>query len=180
MDGRWTRWTNPSEDARIQLDAFATWTIWAGPSIDRVTWTLHASPSIPAPVFNDLAHELAHNSISNHRRAAQRTARRITTPHAHCPRTVVRPEPVTIADSTVAPLSFCGRAQREPSDPQRQHPRRAAEAGGDFTLALHCLGEFFLNATSRESPPHAHPPPPVHLQPFSALNQDLKPPPFVV
>ncbi|MGW5690769.1 DUF317 domain-containing protein [Streptomyces asiaticus] len=79
IDGRWIRWTPPSEDAGVQLDAFATGIIWAGPCIDRPTWTLHASPSTPAPVTTDLANELAHNSTSNHPRAARRTARRITT-----------------------------------------------------------------------------------------------------
>ncbi|WNE95490.1 DUF317 domain-containing protein [Streptomyces luomodiensis] len=64
------------------------WTIWADPSIDQPIWTLHASPSTPASLITDLANELAHNSTSK----------------------VVRLEPATIADSTVAPLSFCGRA----------------------------------------------------------------------
>lgn len=89
VDGRWIRWTNPSNDAGVQFDAFAaqrpdsplaTWTIWAGPSIDRPAWTLHASPSTPALVINDLAEALVH-STSNHQRAAARhTVRRTTTP----------------------------------------------------------------------------------------------------
>ncbi|MFF9778539.1 DUF317 domain-containing protein [Streptomyces sp. NPDC013978] len=58
VDGRWIRWTNPSADAGIQFDAFAaqqpnstlaTWTIWAGRSIDHSTWRVTASPYTPAP-----------------------------------------------------------------------------------------------------------------------------------
>ncbi|MET7795365.1 DUF317 domain-containing protein [Streptomyces decoyicus] len=68
--GRWMRWTSPSEDAGVQFDALAattsdslaTWTIWAGPSVDQPTWALHASPHTPAPVIADLATELAHGT----------------------------------------------------------------------------------------------------------------------
>ncbi|MFF3372121.1 DUF317 domain-containing protein [Streptomyces sp. NPDC002680] len=71
VDGRWMRWTNPSEDAGVQFDAFAaqnpnsplgTWTIWAGPHVDQRTWALHASPSTPASVIADLAGELTHGT----------------------------------------------------------------------------------------------------------------------
>ncbi|WP_256966355.1 DUF317 domain-containing protein, partial [Streptomyces griseiscabiei] len=52
VSGRWIRWTSPDADAGVQFDAFAaqqpnstlaTWTIWAGPSIDHPTWTITAS-----------------------------------------------------------------------------------------------------------------------------------------
>ncbi|MEU8918408.1 DUF317 domain-containing protein [Streptomyces libani] len=65
------RWTNLSEDAGVQFDAFAaqklnsslaTWTIWAGPSVDQPTWALHASPHAPASMIASLATELAHGS----------------------------------------------------------------------------------------------------------------------
>ncbi|MFE9911459.1 DUF317 domain-containing protein [Streptomyces clavifer] len=68
VDGRWIRWTSPAEDAGMRFDAFAaqhpnhnlaTWTIWAGPSIDHPTWTLTASPRTPSPLLADLAENLA-------------------------------------------------------------------------------------------------------------------------
>ncbi|MEU8784801.1 DUF317 domain-containing protein [Streptomyces sp. NPDC048637] len=71
IDGRWMRWTNLSEDAGVQFDAFAaqkpssplaTWTIWAGPSVDQPTWALHASPHAPASMIASLATELAHGT----------------------------------------------------------------------------------------------------------------------
>ncbi|WP_307058516.1 DUF317 domain-containing protein [Streptomyces achromogenes] len=51
VDGRWIRWTNLAGDAGVQFDAFAaqnansalaTWTVWAGPNIDRAAWAIHA------------------------------------------------------------------------------------------------------------------------------------------
>ncbi|MBP5870421.1 DUF317 domain-containing protein [Streptomyces scabiei] len=71
VDGRWLRWTNPSGDVGIQFDAFAaqtpnstlaTWTIWAGPSIDHPTWTVTASPYAPSVLLADLAENLAHGT----------------------------------------------------------------------------------------------------------------------
>ncbi|WSQ12887.1 DUF317 domain-containing protein [Streptomyces sp. NBC_01231] len=71
VDGRWLRWTNASLDAGVQFDAFAaqqpnsslaTWTLWAGPTIDQPTWMIHASPCAPAPMIADLAEELAHGT----------------------------------------------------------------------------------------------------------------------
>ncbi|MEU9189259.1 DUF317 domain-containing protein [Streptomyces sp. NPDC048484] len=71
VDGRWIRWTNLAEDAGVQFDAFAaqnpnsplaTWTIWAGPSINQPSWALHASPYAPASMIADLASELAHGT----------------------------------------------------------------------------------------------------------------------
>ncbi|AWN32474.1 DUF317 domain-containing protein [Streptomyces sp. NEAU-S7GS2] len=71
IDGRWMRWTNLSEDAGVQFDAFAaqnpssslaTWTIWAGPSIGQSTWALRASPHAPASMIASLATELAHGT----------------------------------------------------------------------------------------------------------------------
>lgn len=71
VDGRWIRWTNLSEDAGVQFDAFAaqkpnstlaTWIIWAGPTINQPNWALHASPYAPASMITDLASELAHGT----------------------------------------------------------------------------------------------------------------------
>ncbi|MFJ1656781.1 DUF317 domain-containing protein [Streptomyces sp. NPDC088337] len=71
LDGRWIRWTNLSEDVGIQFDAFAaqkssgplaTWTIWAGPSIDHPTWTITASPYTPSSLLADLSENLAHGT----------------------------------------------------------------------------------------------------------------------
>ncbi|NJQ03310.1 DUF317 domain-containing protein [Streptomyces zingiberis] len=71
IDGRWIHWTTPSGDAGIQFDAFAaqtpnstlvTWTLWAGPSIDRPTWNVTASPYTPSSLLADLAETLAHGT----------------------------------------------------------------------------------------------------------------------
>ncbi|MFJ6752144.1 DUF317 domain-containing protein [Streptomyces sp. NPDC091266] len=71
VDGRWIRWTNPSEDAGVQFDAFAaqkpssslaTWTVWAGPSVDQPNWAVHASPHAPVAMIADLATEIAHST----------------------------------------------------------------------------------------------------------------------
>ncbi|WP_327743351.1 DUF317 domain-containing protein [Streptomyces europaeiscabiei] len=71
VDGRWIHWTNLSGDAGIQFDAFAaqqpnsslaTWTIWAGPSIDHPTWTITASPYTPSSLLATLADNLAHGT----------------------------------------------------------------------------------------------------------------------
>ncbi|MEV6423708.1 DUF317 domain-containing protein [Streptomyces sp. NPDC051662] len=71
LDGRWIRWQTPEGDAGIQFDAFAaqspynplaTWTLWAGPSIDRPTWAIHAFPYAPAPMIARLTEELAHGT----------------------------------------------------------------------------------------------------------------------
>ncbi|MEE1831226.1 DUF317 domain-containing protein [Streptomyces sp. SP17KL33] len=79
VDGRWIRWTNPSRDAGIQFDAFAaqqhsstlaTWTIWAGPSIDHPTWSVTASPYTPSTLLADLTETLAHGTGTRHTRPA--------------------------------------------------------------------------------------------------------------
>ncbi|MBC2901171.1 DUF317 domain-containing protein [Streptomyces cupreus] len=71
VDGRWIRWTTPSGDVGIQFDAFAaqtphsmlaTWTIWAGPSIDHPNWTVTASRYTPSVLLADLAENLAHGT----------------------------------------------------------------------------------------------------------------------
>ena len=71
VDGRWIRWETLQADAGVQFDAFAaqnphstlaTWTLWAGPSIDRPTWAIHASPYTPAPLLTRVAEELAHGT----------------------------------------------------------------------------------------------------------------------
>ncbi|MGA5169712.1 MULTISPECIES: DUF317 domain-containing protein [Streptomyces] len=58
VDGRWIRWTSLTGDAGVHFDAFAaqnansslaTWTVWAGPDINRATWAIHASPYAPRP-----------------------------------------------------------------------------------------------------------------------------------
>ncbi len=71
LHGSLIRWTNPSEDAGVQFNAFTaqspnspspTWTIWAGATIDHPTWALHASPCTPVPVISELVTELTHSS----------------------------------------------------------------------------------------------------------------------
>lgn len=96
VDGRWLRWTNASQDAGVQFDAFAaqqpngslaTWTIWAGPTIGQPTWTIHASPYAPAPMIADLAEELAprhrHAAVQPQRPAAASASHRYRTGHRH-------------------------------------------------------------------------------------------------
>lgn len=98
VDGRWIRWTNLSEDVGIQFDAFAaqklnsplaTWTIWAGPSIDHPTWTITASPYTPGSLLADLTENLAHGTGTRQTNAAprDRRARLDTTPPAMRPAT---------------------------------------------------------------------------------------------
>ena len=98
VDGRWIRWTNQSGDAGIQFDAFAaqkpnstlaTWTIWAGASIDHPTWTITASPYTPSALLADLTEDLAHGTGSRQTNAAprERGARLGTTPPALRPGT---------------------------------------------------------------------------------------------
>ncbi|TLQ42591.1 DUF317 domain-containing protein [Streptomyces marianii] len=71
VDGRWIRWTNLTGDAGVQFDAFAaqkansplaTWTVWAGPSIDQPTWTVTASPHAPTSLLADLTETIAHET----------------------------------------------------------------------------------------------------------------------
>ncbi|MFG2707403.1 DUF317 domain-containing protein [Streptomyces sp. NPDC048386] len=71
VDGRWIRWETLQGDAGVQFDAFAaqnphstlaTWTLWAGPTIDHPTWTITASPYTPAALLADLAENLAHGT----------------------------------------------------------------------------------------------------------------------
>ncbi|WP_326682053.1 DUF317 domain-containing protein [Streptomyces sp. NBC_01237] len=65
-DGRWMRWTSPAGDAGVQFQAVTqqpglhTWTVWAGPSLNRATWILTASPSTPGSLLADLSETLAH------------------------------------------------------------------------------------------------------------------------
>ncbi|MEU6553677.1 DUF317 domain-containing protein [Streptomyces sp. NPDC046915] len=91
-------WTNQSGDAGIQFDAFAaqtpnsplaTWTLWAGPSIDCPTWTVTASPYTPSSLLADLAEDLAHGTATHQPNAArhQRCTRLGTTPPALRPAT---------------------------------------------------------------------------------------------
>ncbi|MEU0844043.1 DUF317 domain-containing protein [Streptomyces sp. NPDC005962] len=89
VDGRWLRWTHPSNDTGVQFDAFAaqrpdsllpTWTMWAGPSIDQPTWALRASPSAPALMIADLAEVLALHTSNHLRTAPRRAVLRTTTP----------------------------------------------------------------------------------------------------
>ncbi|MFJ4918427.1 DUF317 domain-containing protein [Streptomyces sp. NPDC088725] len=82
VDGRWIRWTSPAGDAGVQFDAFAarhhpnqslaTWTVWAGPSLDHPTWTLTASPHTPSSLLADLSENLAHGTGTRQVRAAGR------------------------------------------------------------------------------------------------------------
>ncbi|AXG80747.1 DUF317 domain-containing protein [Streptomyces paludis] len=71
VNGRWIRWTSPNGDSGVQFDAFtaqhpnqnlATWTVWAGPGIDRPTWAITASPHTPSSLLADLSETLAHGT----------------------------------------------------------------------------------------------------------------------
>jgi hypothetical protein len=71
VDGRWIRWATLQGDAGVQFDAFAaqnphstlaTWTLWAGPSIDRPTWSIRTSAYTPTGVLALLAEALAHGT----------------------------------------------------------------------------------------------------------------------
>ncbi|WP_414169072.1 DUF317 domain-containing protein [Streptoverticillium reticulum] len=75
VNGRWIRWETPQSDAGIQFDAFAaqnphsplaTWTLWAGPSIDHPTWEIHASPYTPTTLLANLTENLAHGTGTRH------------------------------------------------------------------------------------------------------------------
>ncbi len=68
-DERWIRWTSPARDAGVQFDSFvaqypnqslATWTVWAGPSLNRATWILTASAHTPSSLLAGLYENLAH------------------------------------------------------------------------------------------------------------------------
>ncbi|MBT2511662.1 DUF317 domain-containing protein [Streptomyces sp. ISL-98] len=84
VDGRWIRWTSAAGDAGVQFDAFvaqhpnqslATWTVWAGPSLDRATWTLTASPHTPSSLLADLSENLAHGIGTRQPQATARERR---------------------------------------------------------------------------------------------------------
>lgn len=97
VDGRWIRWTNPSEDAGVQFDAFAapnpnspldTWTIWAGTDVNNATWAIRASVYTPAALLADLAEELAHGTgtrQTNRHQAVRNTSRVTTSPQPPAP-----------------------------------------------------------------------------------------------
>jgi hypothetical protein len=81
VDGRWIRWINLTGDAGVQFDAFAaqkansplaTWSVWAGPSIDQPTWTLTASPHTPNSLLADLTEAIAHGTGTRHTDTATR------------------------------------------------------------------------------------------------------------
>ncbi|MHC5705892.1 SPDY domain-containing protein [Streptomyces tirandamycinicus] len=90
VDGRWIRWTNLTGDAGVQFDAFAaqnanstlaTWTVWAGPNVNRATWAVQACPYTPAPLLASLAEDLAHaTGTRTAPTASRRTTQPITTP----------------------------------------------------------------------------------------------------
>ncbi|MFE3645871.1 DUF317 domain-containing protein [Streptomyces sp. NPDC059169] len=98
VDGRWIRWTNLAGDAGVQFDAFvaqtrhstlATWTVWAGPSIDHPTWTLTASPNTPSSLLADLTEDLAHGTGTRQPSAARTARARLSsTPPSIPPATV--------------------------------------------------------------------------------------------
>ncbi|WP_408055024.1 DUF317 domain-containing protein [Streptomyces davaonensis] len=107
VDGRWIRWTNLSGDAGVQFDAFAaqkpdsplaTWTVWAGPSIDQPTWTLTASLRTPSSLLADLTADLVHGTGTRRTNAAPR------------PRSVqLRPSPPAISPTTAKHTSSFSR-----------------------------------------------------------------------
>ncbi|AVH55704.1 MULTISPECIES: DUF317 domain-containing protein [Streptomyces] len=103
VDRRWIRWETSQGDAGVQFDAFAaqsphttlaTWTLWAGASIDRPTWAIHASPYTPAPMIAHLTGELAHGTGTRQPgpRTTQQLPQLTTTPPAVAP-TISSPQP---------------------------------------------------------------------------------------
>jgi hypothetical protein len=103
VDGRWIRWETSQGDAGVQFDAFAaqsprttlaTWTLWAGVSIDRPTWAIHASPYTPAPMIAHLTGDLAHGTGTRQPgpRTTQQLPQLTTTPPAVAP-TISSPQP---------------------------------------------------------------------------------------
>ncbi|MBT2409332.1 DUF317 domain-containing protein [Streptomyces sp. ISL-12] len=101
VDGRFISWTTSQSDAGVTFDAFtaqnprnasATWTLWAGPSIDRPTWAIHASAHTPAPLLAALAEDLAHGTGTRTTPTAHPSpAHRRTTPPGLPPATSPRP-----------------------------------------------------------------------------------------
>ncbi|MCZ1006876.1 DUF317 domain-containing protein [Streptomyces lydicus] len=93
VDGRFIRWTAPSEDTGVQFDVFAAerssssaaWTVWAGPSIDRPRWALHASPHVPASMLAGLAAELALGTGTRCHGLGMSAPRQPTPPNAKLP-----------------------------------------------------------------------------------------------
>ncbi|MGA5189272.1 DUF317 domain-containing protein [Streptomyces griseoincarnatus] len=102
-DGRWIRWETLQGDAGVQFDAFAaqnphstlaTWTLWAGASIDRPTWAITASPYTPAALLADLAENLAHGTgIRTHTPVAVKPTMHLTTTPTAPPTTAATAQP---------------------------------------------------------------------------------------
>ncbi|MEU9958604.1 DUF317 domain-containing protein [Streptomyces sp. NPDC050982] len=103
LDGRWIRWETLQGDAGVQFDAFAaqnphstlaTWTLWAGPSIDRPTWAITASPYTPAALLADLAGNLAHGTgIRTHTPVKVKPTVHLTTTPTAPPSTATTAQP---------------------------------------------------------------------------------------
>lgn len=105
--GRWIRWTSLAGDAGVQFDAFAaqkpnstlaTWTIWAGPSIDQPTWTLIASPHTPSLLLADLAEDLTHGT------GTRRTNTPPAAPSTHLSNTPPAISPTTASHTSIRTL----------------------------------------------------------------------------
>ncbi|MFD5128942.1 DUF317 domain-containing protein [Streptomyces olindensis] len=103
VDGRWIRWETLQGDVGVQFDAFAaqnphstlaTWTLWAGPSIDHPTWTITASPYTPAALLADLAENLAHGTgIQTHTPVKVKPTVHLTTTPTAPPPTAATAQP---------------------------------------------------------------------------------------
>ncbi|MEU9246949.1 DUF317 domain-containing protein [Streptomyces sp. NPDC048385] len=103
VDGRWIRWETLQGDVGVQFDAFAaqnphstlaTWTLWAGPSIDRPAWTITASPYTPAGLLADLAENLAHDTgIRTHTPVKMKPTAHLTTTPTALPPTAATTQP---------------------------------------------------------------------------------------
>ncbi|MGW6742866.1 DUF317 domain-containing protein [Streptomyces sp. NPDC055025] len=85
VDGRWIRWSSPDKQSGVQFDAFAaqnpnrtlaTWTAWAGPSLNHATWSITASPYTPSSLLADLTETLTLRSGTG-------TGRPHTSAHEH-------------------------------------------------------------------------------------------------
>ncbi|MER6556681.1 DUF317 domain-containing protein [Streptomyces sp. NPDC001027] len=102
-DGRWMRWETRKSDVGVQFDAFAaqnphsilaTWTLWAGPSIEHPTWTITASSYTPAALLAGLAENLAHGTgMRTHTPVKVKSTVHVTTTPTALPPTATTAQP---------------------------------------------------------------------------------------
>ncbi|MEV0372492.1 DUF317 domain-containing protein [Streptomyces sp. NPDC050636] len=164
VNGRWIRWTSPAQEAGVQFDAFAaqkpnstlaTWTIWAGPSLNHPTWTLTASPHTPSSLLADLAENVAHGTGTARPTPLRTSAARASAPRrqpsrqrpgiqlgrfvwisvrtrGRCPRCGVRPE----LPQTAAPATRGCRSAGPADFADLDRPRRVTCTGSSFSAPM--------------------------------------------